>query len=431
MRTINIGLIGFGTIGTGVAEALLKKKRYLGAKTGLDLNLKTICDKDLRSKRHISVHKSLLTKDVNSVLTDPEIDIVVELIGGIHPAKEIITKALANGKYVVTANKALLCEEGRELFEYANSQGRCIRFEGAVGGGIPIIKSLKESLISNNIQAIYGIVNGTSNYILWSMQQYKRDFKTALSDAKRLGFAEKNATLDVDGTDSAHKLALLALLGFGKSVSLKDIYVEGITDIQPCDIEYAKDLGYCIKLLAITKRSKDEIELRVHPTLLSEDHPLSTVRSIYNAIYVRGDLVDENLFYGKGAGMYPTASSVVADIADIAKSITKGIKECDCNMYFDSGVKRIKPIEKIRSRYYVRFNAIDKPGVLASVASVLSKYKISIASVKQVERRSEKEVPIVMLTHEASEKSMAIALKKIDVLGCIKHKSVAIRIERL
>ncbi|MEE8360142.1 MAG: homoserine dehydrogenase [Candidatus Omnitrophota bacterium] len=431
MRTINVGLIGFGTIGVGVVQVLLKRKRYLQHKNGFEISLKKICDKDLSSKRDIAVAKKLLTKDTDEVLTDPEIDIVIELIGGIHPAKEIVKKALANGKYVVTANKALLCEEGKELFDYANSQKRCIRFEGAVGGGIPIIKALKESLVANNIQAIYGIVNGTSNYILWRMQVDKYDFKKALTEAQKLGFAERNAAFDVDGTDSAHKLALLALLGFGKSVTLKDIYVEGITDIQPCDIEYAKELGYCIKLLAVTKRSKDQIELRVHPTLLEDDHPLSAVRSVYNAIYVKGDCAGECLFYGKGAGRYPTTSAVVADVIDLAKSINQGVRGCDCNLYFDSGVKKIKPIQDIRSRYYIRFQALDRPGVLASIANVLANYNISISSVKQVERRSDKVVPIVMLTHEASEKGMAGALKKINMLSCMKHRSVAIRIESL
>ncbi|MFH1753571.1 MAG: homoserine dehydrogenase, partial [Candidatus Omnitrophota bacterium] len=259
----------------------------------------------------------------------------------------------------------------------------------------------------------------------------KCDFKKALSEAQRLGFAERNAALDVNGTDSAHKLALLALLAFGKNVTLKDIYVEGISGIQQCDIEYAKEMGYCIKLLAITKRSKDGIELRVHPTLLKEDHPLSAVRSVYNAIFVKGDCAGECLFYGKGAGRYPTASAVVADIVDLAKSINQKICGCGCNIYFDSGVKTIRPVQNIRSRYYVRFQALDKPGVLASISCVLSDYGLSISSVKQVERRSDKVVPIVMLTHEASEKGMAAALKKIDALSCIKHKSVAIRIESL
>lgn len=431
MQTINIGVIGFGTVGSGVVEALIKKRDFLRIKTGIDLNLKKVCDKDIASKRHISINKRLLTKDVNQILEDPEIEIVVELIGGIHPAKEIIKKALTNGKYVVTANKALLCEGGKGLFDYAAKYKRSIHFEGSVGGGIPIIKSLKESLVSNSIQAIYGIVNGTSNYILRSMEVDRFDFRRALSNAKRRRFAERNSFLDVNGTDSAHKLALLTLLGFGKSVSLEDIYIEGITDIQPYDIEYAKDLGYCIKLLAIAKRFEDEIELRVHPTLVSEDHPLSSVRGVNNAIYVKGDLVGEALFYGKGAGRYPTTSAVVADIVDLAKNISQG-SPLSYNMTgFDSGVKRIKPIEEIKTRYYIRLQAIDRPGVLAAIASVLAQHKISIASVKQVERKSERIVPIVMLTHEALEKSMAAALKRIDGLSCIKSNSVAIRIERL
>lgn len=431
MRKINIGVIGFGTIGSGVVEALLKKRRYLKAKTGLDLNLKIVCDKDLTAKRHVSIDRKLLTRDVHKILNDSEIDIVVELIGGIHPAKEIIIKALESGKHVVTANKALLCEEGEELFDCAAKNERVIRFEGSVGGGIPIIKSLKEGLAPNAIQAIYGIVNGTSNYILWRMETESCDFKKALRDAKKMRVAERSATLDVNGTDSAHKLALLALLGFGKYVSLKDIYVEGITNIEPYDVEYAKDLGYSIKLLAISKRVKDAIELRVHPTLVSGHHPLSSVRSVYNAIYVKGDYIGENLFYGQGAGRYPTTSAVISDMLDLAKSISHGIRESSEDMEFNAGIKKIKPMKEIRSRYYVRFQAIDSPGVLASISNVLAQHKISIASVKQVERRSEKAVPIIMLTHEALEESMASALKKIDRLSCIKPKSVAIRIENL
>jgi len=431
MKKINIGLIGFGTIGCGVAEALLKRKSGLKAKSGLDLNLKYICDKDLRSKRDIAVPKKLLTRDIDKVLTDPSVDIIIELIGGINPAKDIIKKALRNGKCVVTANKALLCEKGEELYHYAAKQGRCIRFEASVGGGIPIIKALREGRVANNIEAMYGIVNGTSNYILWRMQKNGWDFKKALSEAKKMGYAEKDASLDVNGSDSAHKLAILALLGFGKHVTSKDIYVEGITNIQPFDLEYARDMGYSIKLLAITKKAGNQIELRVHPTLIEEEHPLSSVRSIYNAIYVKGDQVGESLFYGKGAGRYPTASAVISDVVDIAKVISQGVRESCCGIDFKGGIKGVKPMADIRSRYYVRFHAIDRPGVLASIADILAKRKISIASVKQVERKSDKAVPIVMLTHEVLEKDMAGALKRIDSLSCIKPKSVAIRIERL
>lgn len=431
MQTVNVGVIGFGMIGSGVVEALLKKKQVLKTRAGVDINLKVICDKDLVSKRNISIKKISLTKNLDLVLNDPDIDIVVELIGGIHPAKEIIKRALKNGKHVVTANKALLCEEGKELFSLAGDHGCSIRFEASIGGGIPIVKALKESLIANNIQAIYGIINGTSNYILRSMELDKFDFKKALNSAKEKGFAEKNATLDVNGTDSAHKLALLALLGFGRAVSLKEIYVEGITRILPCDIEYAKNLGYNIKLLAIAKKTRDELELRVHPTLVDGEHPLAAVRGENNAIFVKGDLVGESLFYGKGAGKYPTSSAVVSDIIDAAKHICGKSDAYGSIPGFSHGIKRIKSFHEITSRYYIRFQAIDRPGVLASVSSILAKYKISIASVKQVERKSQKIVPIVMLTHDVKESNLAAALGRIDRLSCIKPKSVAIKIEKL
>ena len=430
MKTVNIGIIGFGTIGSGVVEVLKKKTSLLREKSGIAVNIKKICDKDLKVKRSVKVKKALLTKNANAVLKDPGIDIVVELIGGIHPAKELILKALREGKDVVTANKALLCEEGKEIFAEAARLKRRIRFEASVGSSIPIVKSLKESLISNKISAIYGIVNGTSNYVLWKMSREKCSFKEALNDAKIRGFAERNPRLDIDGTDSAHKLALLTLLGFGRNVSLKDIYKEGITKIQSGDIEYAKELGYSIKLLAIAKVLKGELELRVHPTLLAEDHPLSNVRGIYNAIYVKGDLLGESLFYGKGAGKFPTASAVAADIIDLAKSADREYLISDGQFEFKSGVRRIKPINAIKSKYYVRFSAIDRPGVLTAISGILAKYRMSIASVTQVQRRRLMVVPIVMMTHEAEEKDMKGALTEIDRLSCIKAKSVAIRVER-
>ncbi len=429
MRTVNIGIIGFGTVGSGVVEVLSRRGPALREKSGLDIRIKRICDKDLRAKRSVKIKRSLLTKNVNAVLEDPDIDIIVELIGGIHPAKEIILKAFSEGKDVITANKALLCEEGKAIFEAAERMGRLIAFEASVGASIPIIKALKENMVSNKISAIYGIVNGTSNYILWKMAKQNCTFKEALGDAQAKGFAERNPKLDIDGTDSAHKLALLALLGFGKNVTLKDIYVEGITKIQAGDIEYAKKLGYAIKLLAIAKTSEGELELRVHPTLLHEDHPLSNVRDIYNAIYVKSDLSGESLFYGKGAGKLPTASAVVADIIDIAKK-SEGLDAAgEMQFKFKAGIKRVKSIEKIKSRYYIRFSAIDRPGVLASIAGILAKYKISIASVTQVTRHRLMVVPIVMMTHWAEEKQMKKALRAIDRLSSIKAKSVAIRVE--
>lgn len=429
MKNVNIGIVGFGTVGSGVAEVLIKRASMLKEKSGVALHIKKICDKDTRSTRPVKVKKSLLTKNLKDILEDPDIDIVVELVGGIHPAKEIILKALKEGKDVVTANKALLCEEGKEIFKMASDLGRRIRFEASVGSSIPIVKSLKESLLANKISAVYGIVNGTSNYILWRMAKESCSFNEALKDAKRNGFAERNPKLDIDGTDSAHKLALLTMLSFGRGVSLKEIYREGITKIQPIDIQYARELGYAIKLLAIAKSSKGELELRVHPTLLHEDHPLSNVRSIYNAIYVKGDLLGEALFYGKGAGRLPTASAVISDIIDLAKARERKDLIAAEQFEFKTDIKRVKPIDKIKSRYYIRCSAIDKPGVLAAISGVLAKYKISIATVTQVERRSLMMVPIVMMIHEAEEKSMSSALAEIDKLSYIKAKSVAIRVE--
>ena len=426
MKKVNVGIIGFGTVGSGVAEVLSKRASMLKEKSGVSICIKKICDKDLRSRRSVKVKKTVLTRDVNAILKDPGIDIVVELIGGIHPAKELILKALKEGKDVVTANKALLAEEGDDIFRAAKKYGRRIRFEAGVGSSIPIVKALKENIVPNKISAIYGIVNGTSNYILWQMAEKGCSFKDALKEAKSKGFAESNPRLDINGTDSAHKLALLTLLGFGKNVPLSKIYREGITKIQPGDILYAKELGYSIKLLAIAKLSNGELELRVQPTLLASDHPLSNVRSIFNAIYVKGDLQGESLFYGKGAGKYPTASAVIADIIDLAKTADCTAQE---HLAFKSGIKKVKPIENVKSKYYVRFSAIDRPGVLASIAGVLAKYRISIASVAQVERRSLMAVPIVMMTHVVEGKNMKKALTEIDRFSSIKDKSVAIRVE--
>lgn len=430
MEKINIGLIGFGTVGVGVVKALKEKSAQLERKVGARLVLKAICDKEFRRKRHIKVDKKLLTRDVNKILGNPEIDIVVELIGGVHPAKEFILKAIKSGQHVVTANKALLAQEGEEIFEAAQKAGVDMFFEASVGGGIPIIKVLREGLVSNEIDTLLGIVNGTSNYILSAMANEGLSFSDAFSEAKRKGYAEKNPSLDIGGFDSAHKLAILTLLGFGKAVNLEDIYVEGILDVSQNDIRYAEEFGYSIKLLAIAKNVDGELEVRVHPTLLSKEHLLSSVGGVYNAIYIHGDMVGGTLFYGRGAGQNPAASSVVNDIVDLAR-----------NLRFDSvgrvpiyiknkTIKKIRKIDEIEARYYIRISCIDKPGVLAKVSGILGRHKISIASVAQKERRKAKIVPVVMMTHEAKEKNMRQALEEIDKLSAIRRKTIAIRVER-
>ncbi len=431
MERINIGLVGFGTIGSGVVKTLKMRSNLLKQKLGAQIYLKKICDINLRRKRIVQVSPSLLTRDVKQILDDPQIKIVVELVGGIHPAKEIVIGALRNKKHVVTANKALLAECAEEIFKEARRNSCRVYFEASVGGGIPIVKALRESLIANRLQKIYGIVNGTSNYVLSQMAQENWDFRRALKVARQKGYAEKRPRLDLKGIDSAHKLVILVALGFGKWVPLEKIYVEGITDVSLNDIRYAQQLGYTIKLLAIAKREKDELELRVQPTLIPRRHLLSSVNGIYNAIYVSGDLIGEQVFYGEGAGRFPTSSAVISDIADLVHTLKQDAPVAKPQFVYKTNIRRVRKIEEIISRYYIRFMAIDRPGVLAKISGILGQHKISIASVSQKERKRARIVPIVMMTHEASERSMRLALAKIGRLETIKKRTVAIRVERL
>ena len=427
---INIGIIGFGTIGSSVVKLLLGERKLFQKRTGIDLHLVRVCDKDLTSKRNVSVPKGLLTKDVNKILNDPDIDVIVELIGGVHPAKEIIMKALASGKHVVTANKLLLATEGEEIFNKAKKEDRKIRFEASVAGGVPIIKAIREGMVANTFSSIVGILNGTSNYILSKMTDEGVSFKAALKEAQKKGYAEKNPSLDIKGLDSAHKLAILSFLSFGKKVTMNDIYVEGIDGISPIDIQYAKELGYTIKLLAIAKSSDSELEVRVHPAFIPSEYLLSSVAGIYNAIHIEADLVGKQVFYGEGAGKLPTSSAILSDIIDIANIIVYGKKPTPLIVPERHDIKRIKKMDDIRARYYIHFSAIDKPGVLANIAELLGEHSISIASVVQKERREAHIVPIVMLTHDAKEKNMQSSLKKINKLSTIKKKTVLIRLEK-
>jgi len=427
---VNIGLIGFGTIGSGVAKFLMERRDLLLKRTGIDFNLSLVCDKDLSSKRDVSLPKSMLTKDAGKVINDPSIHIIVELIGGINPAKEIVMKALSRGKYVVTANKLLLASEGEEIFQKAKDSNREIYFEASVAGGVPIIKAIREGMVGNRFSSILGILNGTSNYILSSMSSQGSSFKTALKEAQSKGYAEKDPSLDIKGLDTSHKLAILSLLGFGKRVDLDDIYVEGIDNISNLDIQYAKELGYAIKLLAIAKRYGNELETRVHPTLLPSEHLLSSVSGVYNAIFIEADLVGKQLFYGQGAGKLPTASAVLSDIVDIGHKITCGKNSAKSIIPKDVGIKNLRKMDDVVTRYYAHFSAIDKPGVLANIADLLGRHNISIASVVQKERLEAHIVPIVMLTHEAKEMGMQAALAKINKLPAIKKKSVVIRLEK-
>ena len=427
---VNVGVIGFGTIGSSVVKLLVERRRFFRERTGIDLSLSIVCDKDLKSRRDVNVPKVMLTKDADRVISDPEIDIVIELIGGIHPAKEIIIESLCAGKHVVTANKYLLAAEGDDIFKQAEENRRQVLFEASVAGGVPIVKAIREGMVANTFSSILGILNGTSNYILSRMSAEGSSFKSALKEAQQKGYAEKDPSLDIKGLDSAHKLEILSFLAFGKRVAMNDIHVEGIEDISPLDIRYAAELGYVVKLLAIAKRYGKELEVRVHPTLLPSDNLLSSVSGVYNAIFVDADLVGKQVFYGEGAGKLPTASAVLSDIMGLAYNIVY----CnESNKYVAPErveIDKVRKMDDVRARYYVHFSAIDRPGVLAQIADLLGQHAISISSVVQKERRAGQIIPIVMLTHEAREKDMQAALKKINKLKSIKRKSVLIRLEK-
>ncbi|MEK7196486.1 MAG: homoserine dehydrogenase [Nitrospirota bacterium] len=439
---INIGIIGFGTVGTGTAKILIGNRDIISRRTGFDINLKRIADVDIKRDRGIKLAKGVLTTDAEKILNDPEIDIVVELIGGKRPAKDFILKAIRNKKHVVTANKALLATEGNEIFAEAKKNSVEIGFEASVAGGIPIIKVIREGLIANRIMAVYGIINGTSNYILTKMTDEGIEFSDALKEAQRLGYAEADPTFDIEGIDSAHKLAILASLAYNIPLSFNKIYKEGITRITSQDIEFAGELGYKIKLLAIAKATPPspplsrggvwggEVELRVHPTMVPKDYLISKVDGVFNAIYINGDAVGDTLYYGRGAGDMPTGSSIVSDIVDIARNIKKGAtgRIPGIGSVKGAGLK-IKNIEEIEAMYYFRFSAYDKPGVLSKVSGVLGKHNISIASVIQKGRKVGEAVPLIVLAHRAKEKDVAKSVAEIDKLPVVADKTLYIRVE--
>ena len=427
METIKIGLIGFGTVGTGVLRLLKDNRELIAERCGGYMDLVRVAAKNLRKKRVISVGRGVLTRDVMGLLHDPQIQIIVELIGGIHPAKDFILEAFKNGKDVVTANKALLAECGAELFESAKKYGRNLFFEGSVGGGMPVIKSFREGLAGNHIKAIYGIVNGTSNYILSKMSLEAVDFCQALQEAQDLGYAEADPTLDLEGIDSAHKLTILASLAYGSWINFKNVYVEGITKISQIDIGFARQFGYTVKLLAIAKEKENSIEARVHPTLIPSDFLLSSVHGVYNAVYYDGDYVGKGLLYGRGAGEKPTASAVVSDLIDAMRHL--GSKNNGSSWMLTRKVKKIQPIDDLECRCYLRFSALDQPGVLAKIAGILSEHKISISSVIQPERHKSGPVPVVIMTHHAKESDFKASIQKIDRLTAIKHPTLRIRVE--
>ena len=423
---INIGIIGLGKVGCGALRALLENKSEIERKIGSRMEVVKIADLDITSERPVEFDKSLLTTDAGEILDNPDIDIVAELIGGVHPAKEFILRALRNGKHVVSANKELIAKEGSEIFDEVTKRGLDFYFEGSVGGGIPIIRPLKTCLAANKIQEVMGIVNGTTNYILTKMAREGRDFAEVLSEAQKAGYAEADPTSDVEGHDAKYKIAILASIAFTSRVNVDDIYCEGITEVGQRDIEYARELGYTVKLLAIAKRSGKKMQIRVHPTLIPSSHPLASVNDVYNAIYVRGDFVQDVMFYGRGAGSLPTGSAVAGDILDIARNINLGANgrlPCTC---FDRWP--VQKMDEVVTRYYIRMLVADRPGVLASIASVFGDHGVSIASVVQKDQHGDK-AEIVMVTHQVAERNFRRAIELISKLPVIAEICNWIRVE--
>ena len=415
MKTINIGILGYGVVGAGVAKLLIERKELLTSRIGAVLNLKTIADIDTTTDRGIKLGTVNLVSDADKIIDDPDIDIIVETIGGETFAKQFIFKALENRKHVVTANKALA-------------------FEASCGGCMPIIKSLRESLVANNIKSMSGILNGTCNYILTKISKDGSKFEDALKQAQELGFAEAEPSLDIDGFDTAHKLAILNSLAHGIKINLKDIHVEGIRNITPLDIEFAKSFGYTIKLLAIGKIHENHIEARVHPTMIPDDNPLAFVDKSMNAIAIDADATGQTMLYGHGAGMMPTASAVLSDIADIARNIICGTRgRVPMLGYPEDNIKSIPilPMEELYTRYYLRFEALDNPGVLSKISGILGDNNISIESVHQKGRMDNGNVPIVMITHKAKEAWVQQALKQINEVDSVLGSPVIIRIEEM
>jgi len=433
MREIKVGMIGFGTVGAGVVRILQKNSRLIEKRMGVKIILKRVADIDLKTDRGVKLKPGVLTRRAEDVIEDPEIDIVMELIGGIEPAKTYILKAIRNKKHIITANKALLALHGDEIFREAYRFGVDVNFEASVGGGIPLIRSIKEGLVANRIQSIFGILNGTSNYILSKMTDEGRNFKEVLKEAQGKGYAEADPTYDIEGIDAAHKLAILIRLAFGTPLRFEEIFIGGISEITPLDIQFGQEFGYRVKLLAITKIDQGKIEARVHPTLIPERHLLSTVEGVFNAIYIKGDAIGPTLFYGQGAGQMPTGSAVVSDLVELGRNllIQATGRRVPPLSFQESAIEKIylKKIEDVVMPFYIRFSALDRPGVLSKISGILGKNDISIASVIQKGRQIKGAVPVVMMTHEAKEKNVHRALREIDQLGVILGKTIFIRVE--
>ncbi len=436
-QRLGIGLIGFGTVGCGVAKILIEQAALIRRRVGIPLEIVGIADKDITTDRGIALDQGILTTDVQGLIDNPQTDIVVELVGGVEIAKQFILAALKKRKPVVTANKALLAVHGEELYATAQQQGVDIGFEASVGGGMPIIRTLREGLAGEKIQAIYGIINGTANYILTKMNESDVSFDEVVKEAQRAGYAEVDPSTDIEGLDSAHKLAILINLAFGTPVNLDDVYTEGVTSISSLDFEAAREFGYTIKLLGIAKWSQGNpgspqgrIEARVHPTMIPNHSPLAQVNGVFNAIHLLGETVGDLMVYGRGAGSLPTGSAVVGDLIEIGRNLMMnvGARVPSCSFQPEAReTLQLKPMAELRCAYYLRFTVQDAPGILSQLAGILGDHDISIASVVQRGRERGGNVPLVMITHEATEQNIQTAIHKIE--GNLSEQSMLIRIE--
>ena len=439
MKPINVGLLGIGTVGGGTFTVLARNEAEITRRAGRPIRITKVADKNLELARQVTAGRAQVTDDAFSVVTDPVIDIVVELIGGCGIAKELVLKAIANGKHVVTANKALLAMHGNEIFAAAHEQGVMVAFEAAVAGGIPIIKALREGLTANRIQWIAGIINGTTNFILSEMRDKGLPFDVVLKEAQRLGYAEADPTFDIEGVDAAHKITILSALAFGIPMQFDKAHIEGISQLDADDIKYAEQLGYRIKLLGITRRreldGKAGVELRVHPTLIPTKRLIANVEGAMNAVLVQGDAVGATLYYGKGAGAEPTASAVIADLVDVTRMHTADPEHRVPHLAFQPGAVEdtpILPLSEVETSYYLRLRVEDKPGVLADITRILADQQISIdAMIQREPAEGESQTDIIMLTHITREKNIDAAIAKIEALPVVKKKVIRLRMEEL
>jgi homoserine dehydrogenase len=434
METVQVGLIGFGNVGTGVVKLLQQQAPLIVERLGARLVLKRVATLHPERPREVHLPASQLTTDAFALIRDPEIAIIVELVGGYEPARTYVLEALRQGKHVVTANKALLARHGQEIFEVASALGGDIGFEASVGGGIPIIRTIKEGLVANHFLSLSSIINGTCNYILSKMSDQGLDFPQVLKEAQALGYAEADPAFDIEGIDAAQKIALLASLAFGSWVAYEDIYTEGIARLTQLDIAYARELGYRVKLLALAKMDQGRLDVRVHPALVTADSWLANINGVYNAVCLRGDAVGQQMLMGRGAGALPTGSAVVGDLVDVARNILKGSSgRVPPQAYQAQSLRQLplKDMNDIVGKYYLRFQVLDQPGVLAAIAGILGQNAISIESVIQKGRGHEPgaAVSVVMMTHEAQERSIQTALRAIQTLACVQGETMCIRVE--